>query len=66
MSSSEILKLYSEICSLKEIRLEDLIEERLDLLLENYESDLDNSYANLQKYDVLILMKEMSKNAKFR
>ena len=66
MTSSEIFKLYSEICSLKEINLEDLVEDRLNLLLKKYEADLQESYLNLEKYDILILIKEMNRNAKFR
>ena len=66
MTSSEIFKLYSEICSLKEIKLEDLVEDRLNLLLKKYEADLQESYLNLEKYDILILIKEMNRNAKFR
>ncbi len=66
MNSSEIFKLYSEICSLKEIKLEDLVEARLNLLLKKYEADLQESYLDLEKYDILILIKEMNRNAKFR
>ena len=65
MTSNKILSLYQEISLLKAVDLSKLIEERLDLLLNNYEEDLQKSYKNISGYDAFVVVKEMSKNAKF-
>lgn len=62
---NSILSVYKELSSLKPVSLETLIEERLNLLLSRYEESLQISYDNIQRYDTLAVVKELSKNAKF-
>ena len=65
ITMNKILALYNEISAYKPISLSELVEQRLNLLLHRYEEDLQESFENLQTYDYLDLVKEVTKNAKF-
>lgn len=65
MNSNKILELYNEVCKLKRTDLYSVVENRLDLILNRYMEQLDESFDELQKYDYLDIVKEVNKNAKF-
>ena len=64
MNSCKILELYKEINDFPEINITDLVEKRLDLLLDNYIEKVQDSFDTLREYDSLLLMREVSKHAK--
>ena len=63
MTSHSILDLYIEVSRIKKVNLGELVEARLDLLLANYEEDLQKSYDSIRKYDALEIIKEINKDA---
>lgn len=65
MTTKKILELYNEVNNLKPTSLDLYIEERLDLLLNKYNNQLQDSFEKLKNYDCLDLIREVISGTKF-
>ena len=61
---NNILELFNEISAQKEMSIADFIEERLDNILRVYEEDLEQNCDYLIESDLILVVKELSKDAK--
>ncbi len=61
---NNILELFNEISAQKEMSIADFIEERLDNILRVYEEDLEQNCDYIIESDLILVVKELSKNAK--
>ena len=61
---NNILELFNEISAQKEMNIADFIEERLDNILRVYEEDLEQNCDYIIESDLILVVKELSKNAK--
>ena len=61
---NNILELFNEMSAQKEMSIADFIEERLDNILRVYEEDLEQNCDYIIESDLILVVKELSKNAK--
>ena len=61
---NNILELFNEISAQKEMSIADFIEERLDNILRVYEEDLEQNCDYIIEADLILVVKELSKDAK--
>lgn len=61
---NNILELFNEISAQKEMSIADFIEERLDNILRVYEEDLEQNCDYIIESDLILVVKELSKDAK--
>ena len=61
---NNILELFNEISAQKEMNIADFIEERLDNILRVYEEDLEQNCDYIIESDLILVVKELSKDAK--
>lgn len=60
---NNILELFNEISAQKEMSIADFIEERLDNILKVYEEDLEQHCDYIIESDLILVVKELSRNA---
>ena len=61
---NNILELFNEISAQKEMSIADFIEERLDNILRVYEEGLEQNCDYIIESDLILVVKELSKDAK--
>jgi len=61
---NNILELFNEISAQKEMNIADFIEERLDNILRVYEEGLEQNCDYIIESDLILVVKELSKDAK--
>ena len=61
---NNILELFNEISAQKEMSIADFIEERLDNILRVYEEDLEQNCDYIIESDLILVVQELSKDAK--
>ena len=61
---NNILELFNEISAQKEMSIADFIEERLDNILRVYEEALEQNCDYIIESDLILVVKELSKDAK--
>jgi len=59
---NNLLCIYYEISALKEVDLSAFIEERLDNILKEYESTLEDSVSNILESNLVSVVKELGRN----
>lgn len=65
MNKDSIMALYKAVSNIKPIDLGELVEERLDKLLNTYEDNLQDSFDTIKQYDTLEVIRGLNKSAKF-
>ena len=65
MNKDSILALYRTVSNLKPIDLGELVEERLDKLLNTYEDNLQESFDTIRQYDTMEVIRGLNNSAKF-
>ena len=65
MNRDSILALYTTVSNLKPVDLGELVEERLDKLLNSYEDSLQESFDAIRQYDTMEVIRGLNNSAKF-